>query len=110
MRGLNKKSGVRATVILLFSGFMLAGLTTAQAHGQSLDSPLYDNSKTEAVESMNDSSSDSLVSADAADTAFPCFTVNNCPVAVPAISPVGVVAVILTLIGGGCWIIRKKCS
>jgi hypothetical protein len=113
MFGLKEKLGIKVFVILLFSVFVLAGLSVTQAYGQPIDSPIYSHTNTKAVESMNGSDANgSATEVMGGDTAWPCFTVNNCPVeAVPVMSAAGEIVFILTLTGGACWaILRKKRS
>jgi hypothetical protein len=110
MSGLKEKLGIKVFVILLFSVFILTGLTVTQAYGQPLDSPLYNHTNTKAVESMDGSDANgSAAEGMGGDSKFPCFTVNNHPIEVPVMFPAGEIVFILTLTGGACWaIIRKK--
>jgi hypothetical protein len=121
MSEITGKSGLNGAITLLFSVFILAGLTVTQVHGQPLDSPLYSHTNTKAVESMN-APADTNLAAGAngpalagafttgVDTAMTCCT--SCPpVAVPVMSTAGEIVFILTLTGGACWaILRKKRS
>jgi hypothetical protein len=122
MSGLKEKLGIKVAVTLLFSVFVLAGLTVTQAYGQPLDSPLYSNTNAKVVESMNATAEANLVAIknannsdtdDSGGTWYPkCSTRIACPdEVVPVASPLGEIVFILTLTGGACWaIIRKKRS
>ena len=133
MSEITGKSGLNGAITLLFSVFILAGLTVTQVHGQPLDSPLYSHTNTKAVESMNapaeanlaaDANSPALAYTGSMATSLTCTTlepkthvgytcVNNPQCApkksLPAMSPPGELVFILTLTGGACWaILRKK--
>jgi hypothetical protein len=110
MFGLKKKLGVKVFVILLFSVFVLAGLSVTQAYGQPIDSPIYSNTKTKAVESMNAPAQANLASDVIRPAGVPTVSV-DCGLHVPVMSAAGEIVFILTLTGGACWaILRKKRS
>jgi hypothetical protein len=121
MSGLKEKLGIKVAVILLFSVFILAGLNATRAYGQPLDSPIYSNTKTKAVELMNAPADTKLVAgANGPAAALATITTVNCgdceptckadcPVCLPVMPPGGELVYILTLTGGACWaILRKK--
>ena len=105
---ITEKLGVKVFVILLFSVFILAGLSVTQAYGQPLDTPLYNHANTRAVKSMSPPADTKLVTN--VDSVYPC-TLEICheQMSVPVMSVAGEIVFILTLTGGACWaIIRKK--
>jgi hypothetical protein len=112
MSGLREKLGIKVAVILLFSVFILTGLTVTQAHGQPLDSPLYSNTNTKAVEAMNAPADTNLAGGPGASLLPRTCTGYVKPCAcVPVMSAAGEIVFILTLTGGACWaILRKKSS
>jgi hypothetical protein len=127
MSGLKEKLGIKAAVILLFSVFILLGLNMTQAYGQPLDSPLYNHTKSKAVNSMSGSDANKQfvpksTVVTSADTCYTncqsCFSLcqksygNCCPVqCLPVVSSAGELVYILILTGGACWaILRKKRS
>jgi hypothetical protein len=133
MSEITGKSGLNGAITLLFSIFILAGLNMTRAYGQPLDSPLYNHTKTKAVESMN-APAEANLAADANNQVLPwslsgqatcsacitnepstCAPHYTCTPAcrviqsLPVMSPPGEVVFILTLTGGACWaILRKK--
>jgi hypothetical protein len=116
---ITEKLGVKVAGILLVSGCMLAGLNPSRAYGQPLDSPLYNHATTKTVESMNTPAETNSVAGAKGPALMQTGGPSLChsegtkgcgTEAVPVMSPPGEIVLILTLIGGACWVIlRKKC-
>jgi hypothetical protein len=108
MCGSVSRSRAGRRVLLLTSVILMLGLSGALASDEPRETPLYDQAKTRAVESMDAPATEGR-EAGAENGPLPGKpTKKNCDV--PTLSTEGTIVLIVALIGMACWLILRRKS